>query len=176
MHSQGLYIRQREGEVIFSGPQYGLCELTTKGDGEGNTTAIAADPGPSVGAEAMEMWGMVPSGSNIASPGIFNLGFYVLWEDALQSFGDMGPDAFVAVERHREGAASNQPVPCVVSKKMKVAMGVGDGLAIRHYGPEDIVAERCCCQLPRCYRHNAVRKSGSEAGDKFPRIGIGGDY
>ena len=75
MHSQRLYIRQREGEIIFSGPHYGLCELITKGDGEGYTTAIATDPGPSVGAQAMEMWGMVPSCSNIASPGIFDLWF-----------------------------------------------------------------------------------------------------
>ena len=124
----------------------------------------------------MEMWGMVPSSSNIPRPGIFDLGFYVLREDALQSFGYMGPDAFVAVERHREGAASDQPIPCVVSKKMKIAMGVGDGLAIRHYGPNDIVAERCSCQLPRSDWHNAARKPGSEVGDKFARIGIGGDY
>ena len=68
MEGEGLDFGQREGEVVFAGPLHGLRQLAAKCDGEGDASAVAADPGPAVGAEPVEMRCVIPGGADIAGP------------------------------------------------------------------------------------------------------------
>ena len=111
---------------------------------------------------------MVPGRTDIAGPGILDLGLDILREDALQPFGDAGADALMAVERHGKRTAGDQSVPGIVAEEVKVAVGVGDRLSVGHHGVADIVAEGAVANCQEVTGMTLRARRGARPGASSP--------